>query len=117
MNGKIVKIKNRFTGGHYAIQSYKSQSAFVNPMKACESIKLYNTDIVVDIGAYVGEYSIYASKYAKKVYSYEASPYTFQVLKMNQKANMEIHNMAVVGDNRAEAILYLSKGIGAKNRR
>ncbi len=115
LNGKIVKINNRFTKGHYAIQAHTAGRAFTNPMGACEVIKLKKSDIVVDIGAYVGEYSLYASRFAQKVIAYEASPYTFQVLKMNKTANMEIHHKAVVGDNRKEATLYLSRGIGATN--
>lgn len=113
---KIVFCNNSVTGGHYALQNLKSKVPFCNPMRECKSIKLYKEDIVADIGAYVGEYSIYASNQGvKKVLSYEATPETFNVLKMNKTDNMHIYNKAVVGDNSKEIELYLSKGIGATN--
>ena len=112
---KVVKIKSSFTGGHFAIQSEQSSKPFTNPMSACKSVPLFENDVVVDIGAFVGEYSLYASRFANTVISYEAAPTTFEVLKQNQKPNMTIHNMAVVGDNRDSVKLYLSSGIGATN--
>ena len=115
---KITYVKNSTTGGHYAFQSEKSSNAFCNPMGECKSIKLYEDDIVVDIGAYVGEYSMYAIRQGvKRVISYEATPDTFELLKRNTTKydNIEIHNLAIVGDNRKECELFLSKGIGATN--
>ena len=115
INGRIRKINSNFTGGHYAIQSNKSSKPFTNPMGACKSIKLYPDDIVVDIGAFVGEYSLFASRFVKRVVSYEASPDTFKVLKMNYRTNIFPKNLAVVGDSRKQVRLFLSKGIGATN--
>lgn len=40
-------------------------------------------DIVLDVGAYIGEFSIPSSVYAKKVYSIEPSPYIFRKLNIN----------------------------------
>lgn len=112
---EIEYIKNSFTGGHYAIKSTKSKTAFTNPMQAARKVPLYNDDIVADIGAYVGEYSLYASKFCKQIYAYEASPFTFDVLCLNKKHNIEPINKAVVGDKCEYIELYLSKGIGATN--
>lgn len=114
---KIVKhVKSGFTGGHYAFQSEKSNKPFTNIMTECGMIKLRPDDVVADIGAYVGEYSIWASKQGvKKVLSYEATPETFQVLKMNQQPQMEVFNMAVCGDDSEFIDLYISSGIGVTN--
>ena len=112
---KSVYVKSKFTGGHYAMKTERSLKPFQNPMGVNSSIKLNDLDIVADIGAYVGEYSIWASKKVKKVYSYEPTPYTFEVLKMNKKHNMEIFNSAVVGNDNKHIDLFISKGIGVTN--
>tara|TARA_B110000046_G_scaffold43468_1_gene48411 strand:+ start:300 stop:953 length:654 start_codon:yes stop_codon:yes gene_type:complete len=118
---KPIYVKNGFTGGHYAFKTEKSDKPFVNNMRECKSIDILETDIVADIGAYVGEYSIYAlNKGAKKVLSYEPTPETFDVLKMNinslkNKDKSKIYNAAVVGDNSKTINLFISKGIGVTN--
>ena len=115
---RITYIESSLTGGHYAFQTEKSNNAFCNPMGECKSIKLNSNDIVVDIGAYVGEYTMYAARQSvKKVISYEATPDTFALLEKNTNKydNVEIHNLAVVGDNRKECELFLSNGIGVTN--
>ena len=115
---KIAYVENSITGGHYAFQTEKSKNPFCNPMGECKSIELNSNDIVVDVGAYVGEYTMYAARQGvKKVISYEATPDTFDLLKKNTNKydNIEIHNLAVVGNNRKECELFLSSGIGATN--
>lgn len=112
---RIVLTENKFSGRHYAWQSEKSKKPFSNPMGACKSIELYKSDIVVDIGAYIGEYSLYASSRVREVHSYEASPETFKVLAMNRKSNMQIFNKAVIGGNDKTVELFLTEGIGAGN--
>lgn len=111
-------MKNRFTGGHYAFQSERSVKPFENPLQYYAMIKLRSDDIVADIGAYVGEYSLYAVNCGvKEVLSYEPTPETFKVLKLNQRNDrMKIYNVAVVGsENQRSVSLYISKGIGVTN--
>ena len=110
-----VFIENKHTLGHYALKNTKSNNAFQNPMKSAYSIDLHKDDIVADIGAYVGEYALYASRFAKHVNAFEASPATFEVLKMNERENTTMMNLAVVGDDSQEVELHLSNGIGATN--
>ncbi len=44
---------------------------------------LSTKDIALDIGAHIGNHSIYFSKYFKKVYSFEPNPKAFYLLKFN----------------------------------
>ena len=110
-----VFIENKHTLGHYALKNVNSKNAFQNPMKSAHSIELRSDDIVVDIGAYVGEYALFASRFAKRVDAYEASPTTFEVLNMNSRENTRMYNLAVVGDDTEQVELFMSKGIGATN--
>jgi len=112
---EIQFIKNKHTLGHYALRNKNSSTAFQNPMKSAHSIKINEDDHVVDIGAYVGEYTLFASRHAKSVDAYEASPRTFEVLKMNDRWNTNMFNLAVVGDHTEQVELHLSTGIGATN--
>jgi len=113
---KIVFINSNITKGHYAFQGRTSKRPFENKMVECKSIKLNSDDIVADIGAYVGEYSRWAANNgAKQVLSYEPTPDTFRVLKMNKLSKMKLFNLAVVGNNKEYVNLYISKGIGVTN--
>jgi|GEM_PF-1777695 len=114
-NINVVKVKNKIIGEYHAF-SCNSAKPFKNGMRECMSIALRDTDIIADIGAYIGEYSMYCStKGIKQILSYEPTPRTFEVLKKNIRPPMEIHNVAIVGDNRKHVNLYLSKRIGVTN--
>lgn len=111
-----VFVQSKITGGHYAFQTKRASKPFENNMRECKSIALYDNDTVADIGAYVGEYSRYAAlNGAGRVLSYEPTPRTFGVLKMNRLPEMELFNVAIVGDDRKTARLFLSKGVGVTN--
>ena len=115
MTGTIEKVDSKFTGGHWGIRNAKAKKAFQNPMTACKSVQLLPNDIVVDIGAFVGEYSLFAAQTAKRVVAYEAAPDVFDVLCMNARKNIIARNLAVVGDDRKEVELFISSGVGATN--
>ena len=109
-------VKSKITGGHYGFVAPRSGKVFVNKMTECMLIQLRPDDVVADIGAYVGEYSMYAaSQGVKRVMSYEASPVTFEVLKKNKRDVMDIHNLAVVGNDDPNVELFISTGVGASN--
>lgn len=104
-------------GGHYAFHN-EGKEPFVTPMKECLSIDLRESDVVVDIGAYVGAFSLLcARRPVKKVVAYEPTPETFDVLKLNaaQLPNLELVRAAVVWDDRDDINLFLSSGIGVTN--
>ncbi|MBM3231769.1 FkbM family methyltransferase [Candidatus Pacearchaeota archaeon] len=68
--------------------------------------KIRETDTIVDIGAHIGIFSMYAAKKAKNglVFSYEPAPKNFSLLKkhteINNIKNIKIFNLAV--DNKKE---------------
>lgn len=116
MNEEPVFIDSKTTGGHYALQNKRASKPFENNMRECKSVTLNDSDVVADIGAYVGEYSIWASRNrAKKILSYEPTPYTFEILSMNARLNMKLFNLAVVGNNEKRVLLFISKGVGVTN--
>jgi FkbM family methyltransferase len=56
---------------------------------------ILKTDLVWDVGAYIGMYSLFSSKIAAMVYSFEPEPNANMMLKKNQKLN-NIKNIQLV---------------------
>ena len=111
---KLVKGGN-VPGGHHVICN-GSKAPFITPVKETNSIPLHHSDIVVDIGAYVGTYAIRCARFpVKKVIAYEPTPATFEILKKVNLPNYEIINAAVVGYEKDYINLHISKGIGVTN--
>lgn len=56
-------------------------------------------DIIVDIGAHIGSFSVFSSQYAKNVISYEASPENYKLLieniRLNSLKNIKAQNTAI----------------------
>lgn len=90
---------------------------FITPMTECNSIELRHTDVVVDIGAYVGTYGIRcASLPVRKVTMYEPTPVSFEILSLTKLKNATSVQAAVVGNEKIKSIdLFISKGIGVTN--
>lgn len=86
-------------------------------MRECASIPLRHSDVVVDIGAYVGTYAIRAARFpVQHVVAYEPTPATFAVLSLTALPNMKLVQAAVVADRDVESVaLYISRGIGVTN--
>lgn len=67
----------------------------------CYNMNIDNNDIVVDIGANIGVFSLYASQFSKnKIISYEPYPAAIQIFKKNINTNdlnhqIYIHNNAI----------------------
>lgn len=66
---------------------------------------------VVDIGAFIGEFSIAAARKGAKVFAYEASPGNYEFLTNNPEfhENITAYNLAVVGQENG---VYFSAGYG-----
>ena len=74
-------------------------------------------DHVIDIGANIGNHTIAFSKISKKVYSFEAHPRTFEILKFNtyEYKNIKIFNLGI--SNRKGFLFFKnfkSNNIGGK---
>lgn len=111
-------VKSNITGGHRAFKTSKSTKPFENPMNYYMKAKLRTDDIVADIGGYIGEYAMYAERQGvKKIYCYEPTPESFELLKINASTRNCIIpiNKAVVGSNVNNINLYISRGIGVTN--
>ena len=116
MELKTEYVKSRVTGGHYAFVTERAKKPFTNKMTEAATIELFETDVVADIGAYVGEYGLYAMKNgAGRVKCYEPTPTTFEVLERNAVEGMEVYNGAVVGDDSETVTLHMANGIGVTN--
>lgn len=121
MNIKMSEVRYRHMqgggvpGGHNLIYG-KDPKPFVPQMGNCNSIPLRYSDVVVDIGAYVGTYAIRCARLpVKQVTAYEPTPSTFAVLSLTQLPNMKLMNAAVIGDDRTEINLHISAGMGLTN--
>lgn len=68
---KVVLTSDKTLGDFYTIQKTEQKIPFKNILSQAKLIKLSSNDIVCDIGAYVGEYSLLAYRMgASKIYSY-----------------------------------------------
>ncbi len=69
--------------------------------------------IFLDVGAYIGKYSIRLSKYYKVIYAFEPNPYAVKVFKRNLELN-HIKNVVIIqralGSRRALGFLHLRGG-------
>ena len=66
-------------------------------------------DVVVDIGANIGVYSLYAAHKGAQVVAYEPHPETFALLKANTTGrNVECHQAAVVGKGTDPVALWIN---------
>jgi len=103
-------------GGHNVIYRDNEKNPFITPMKECNSIELRHTDVVVDIGAYVGTFAIRCARFpVKKVTAYEPTRKTHEILSLTKLPNMEVIHAAVVGVDIESVDINISKGIGVTN--
>ncbi len=102
-------------GGHNVLID-GIRKPFITNMRECNAVALRHSDVVVDIGAYVGTFAIRCARFpVKRVVAYEPTPETYNVLSITKLPNLETRQMAVVGDDSESVELHLSKGIGVTN--
>jgi FkbM family methyltransferase len=104
-------------GGHMVIID-GDKKPFICPTKEMLSIDFDERDIVIDIGAYTGTFSVICARYpVKQVYAYEPTPFSFKICDTLKFVNLKCFNKAVVGDNdeSKKVSLYISRGIGVTN--
>jgi FkbM family methyltransferase len=115
---EIIHVFRKDIGPFDAFKNENAPRAFLNPMHIYKKLILHPSDIVVDIGGYIGEYAMYAALSTKKVFTYEPTPKTFKLLARNTKrfTNITTIQKAVIGNNyQKEVFLFLSKKIGVTN--
>lgn len=116
-NGKCVA---EFRNGTKCIIRNRSDAVvflenfFLDNYDREEGFSIKENDIVIDIGAHVGYFTIYAAKKAKngKILSFEPSKESFNVLKNNLKINnienVNVENIGVRSKSGA-SVLYVDK--------
>lgn len=86
---------------HYDINDTNSWApfyeVFIRNSYESESVKLDKDDVVVDLGANIGMFSLFAANKVKKIYSVEPLPETYYNLTQNLKhfSNVETFNNAI----------------------
>jgi FkbM family methyltransferase len=102
-------------GGHRVIWDGRREP-FITPTREFNSVPLRHSDVVVDIGAYVGTYAIRCARFpVRRVVAYEPTPRTFAILALTRLPNLECVPAAVVPDERPAVDLFVSRGIGVTN--
>lgn len=86
----ILKLKNKL---QFFIRKNSNDSGILlefflhDPYKIVKSDIIKNSDVIVDIGANIGVFSVFASKKAKMVYAIEPMPDNYLSLKKNIELN------------------------------
>jgi FkbM family methyltransferase len=107
-------------GGHNVISNRRpGQRPFITPVRELNSIELRHSDVVVDIGAYVGTYALRCARFpVQRVIAYEPTPDTHAILSLSAGLpNLDVRQAAVVGvaGDTDEVELHISSGIGVTN--
>ncbi len=106
---------NDVPGGLFMVTK-DGEKPFIPSMRECRSIPLHYSDNVVDIGAYMGQYSIRCARFpVSKVIAYEPTPSSYQICTKLKLPNFKPIHAAIVGNDREEATLHVSSGIGVTN--
>ena len=76
-------------------------------LELCKKVGKLKNFSVADIGANIGNHSLYFSNYFKKVYAFEAHPKIFSVNQLNtsNKKNIELFNFGL-GDTNKNSFIY-----------
>lgn len=77
-----------------------------------KGMHILDTDVWIDLGGNIGAFAVLAASKGARVIAYEPDPMSYRVMVENLKLNnlqAEVHNLAVVHDNREQAFLNISK--------
>jgi FkbM family methyltransferase len=83
-----------------------------------EGFEIKEKDVVIDIGAHIGIFSIFASKFASKIYSFEPNDDSFAIFKENIEINKvkNIYPFKMAVSNRTgEKELFINKDNSGNN--
>ncbi|MEM4397117.1 MAG: FkbM family methyltransferase [Candidatus Woesearchaeota archaeon] len=90
---------------------------FFDKVYTPDGFEIEENDLVIDIGAHIGVFSLFASTYTKnKIFSFEPLPENFDLLKenveFNKKNNIRIFNLGVCGKKGKRYIFYDDSNTG-----
>ena len=115
VNSKEVILRNGFKiiASRDSPLTVVMDETFILDRYTPKFLTIKNGDVVVDIGAHIGDFSIFASlNSAKNIFSYEPDPNTFKLLKQNINSNniknIKYINLAV-SDKNGECNFYINK--------
>lgn len=108
MNGRKYSQYNLRNGIKFILRANSNDRAtfneiFIHKTYNPKGFEIKNKEVIVDIGAHIGFFSIYAAKNAKngKVFSFEPSKENYILLdknvKLNNLSNIKLFNSAVSG--------------------
>ena len=116
-----MKLKKARVFGKY-IFYYLPEDKYVGQRIALEKYEPYETyliqrqvkngDVVIDVGANIGYYTVILAQKAKKVYAFEPDKINFEILKKNIEANKLTNVVAInaaVGSKKGFLELYKSE--------
>ena len=101
---KVLKLNIEKKNPKFVIfnQDYVSNDILIDGYYEIKELRILNKwlkkkikfGVALDVGAYIGNHSIFFSKYFKKVFSFEPNPDSFELLKLNtkEKKNIKIFN-------------------------
>ena len=80
-----------------------------------DSLGTFKYETILDIGANIGNHSLYFQKVSKKIYAFEPNPKTFELLKFNTRNHEDIHlyNLGLSNVTGQENLNELPANIGA----
>lgn len=115
----VRRMRTSRTGEFLAIRSTGANATYVQSLSECEAVVLRPDDRVVDIGAFVGQYSVRCARVpVTSVTAYEPTPINYAILVRNLAAypHARAVHAAVVRSQMGSARLYISRGNGTRNR-
>ena len=101
---KVLKLNIKKKNPKFVIfnQDYVSNDILIDGYYEIKELRILNKwlkkkikfGVALDVGAYIGNHSIFFSKYFKKVFSFEPNPDSFELLKLNtkEKKNIKVFN-------------------------
>ena len=101
---KVLKLNIEKKNPKFVIfnQDYVSNDILIDGYYEIKELRILNKwlkkkikfGVALDVGAYIGNHSLFFSKYFKKVISFEPNPDSFELLKLNvkEKKNIKIFN-------------------------
>ena len=86
-----VKISHPAIGEIYCLNEPEARATvreiWIDDLYLQEGISLCTGDVVLDVGANIGVFTLYAAKQGAQVYAYEPMPPTYAVLQQNIEAH------------------------------